>query len=180
MMDGKTVKINRAPVLTLWATVVAERLGFKPEEALTLAKGVAGLDAQSKGQRLGIYEPAEKSEEAKQAAEQEKEKVTYVDLIGRAVPAEETKEGLRALVKGKPVSPASVQRYLETKFGENLADVRAAMQDLAESYDPQELARRAYKLYTEFRPEIPEGTRGWGAQGILNLGKIRSLAGQKQ
>jgi len=32
----KTVSINRAPVLTLWAAVVAERLGFDREEALTL------------------------------------------------------------------------------------------------------------------------------------------------
>jgi hypothetical protein len=31
-----TITINRAPVLTLWATVVAERLGFDRDEALTL------------------------------------------------------------------------------------------------------------------------------------------------
>lgn len=48
-----TVTINRAPVLTLWAAVVAERLGFERDEALTLGKAVAGLTAQSKGQRLG-------------------------------------------------------------------------------------------------------------------------------
>lgn len=53
-----TVTINRAPVLTLWAAVVAERLGFDPDEALTLGKAVAGLTAQSKGQRLGIFTPS--------------------------------------------------------------------------------------------------------------------------
>jgi len=53
-----TVTINRAPVLTLWAAVVAERLGFEHEEALTLGKSVAGLTAQSKGQRLGIFTPS--------------------------------------------------------------------------------------------------------------------------
>jgi hypothetical protein len=36
------VKINRAPVLTLWPAVVAERLGFDWEEALTLGRAVAG------------------------------------------------------------------------------------------------------------------------------------------
>jgi hypothetical protein len=41
-----TVTINRAPVLTLWAAVVAERLGFERVEALTLGKAVAGLTAQ--------------------------------------------------------------------------------------------------------------------------------------
>ncbi len=55
-MDAVT--INRAPVLTLWAAVVAERLGFDPDEALTLGKAVAGLTAQSKGQRLGIFTPS--------------------------------------------------------------------------------------------------------------------------
>ena len=53
-----SVTINRAPVLTLWASVVAERLGFEREEALTLGKAVAGLTAQSKGQRLGIFTPS--------------------------------------------------------------------------------------------------------------------------
>jgi hypothetical protein len=46
-MATYTVTINRAPVLTLWATVVAERLGYDHEAALTLGKAVAGLNAQS-------------------------------------------------------------------------------------------------------------------------------------
>src|SRR5262249_15832168 len=52
-----TLKINRAPVLTLWGAVVAERLGYARDEALTPGKAVAGRNAQSKGQRLGIYHP---------------------------------------------------------------------------------------------------------------------------
>ena len=53
MTKTKTISINRAPVLTLWAAVVAERLGFDREEALTLGRAVAGLNAYSKGVRLG-------------------------------------------------------------------------------------------------------------------------------
>ena len=37
-MANKKIKINRAPVLTLWAAVVAERLGYNKSEALTLGK----------------------------------------------------------------------------------------------------------------------------------------------
>lgn len=33
---AKRIKINRAPVLTLWAAVVAERLGYEHATALTL------------------------------------------------------------------------------------------------------------------------------------------------
>ena len=51
------IKINRAPVLTLWAAVVAERLGVDWEEALTLGRAVAGLNAYSKGASLGLYQP---------------------------------------------------------------------------------------------------------------------------
>src|ERR1043166_265832 len=47
---------NRAPVLTLWAAVVAERLGFDRAAALTLGKAVAGLNAQAKGRRLHLFE----------------------------------------------------------------------------------------------------------------------------
>jgi hypothetical protein len=54
-MTAKTISINRAPVLTLWAAVVAERLGFKKDEALSLGKALAGLNAQTKGRRLGIF-----------------------------------------------------------------------------------------------------------------------------
>jgi hypothetical protein len=53
--DGKSrsVMVNRAPVLTLWAAVVAEVLGFEHDEALTLGRAVAGLNAYSKGVSLG-------------------------------------------------------------------------------------------------------------------------------
>ena len=40
--------------------VVAERLGFNHDESLSLAKAVAGLTAQSKGRRLGIFTPTQK------------------------------------------------------------------------------------------------------------------------
>ena len=172
----RKVKINRAPVLTLWATVVAERLGYDRDAALTLGKGVAGLNAQSKGQRLGIFEkpkdqPAEASSKGRQPEEQ-----FSVAILGRSVPAVQTPQGVRATAKGKPLDPGSVQRYLEQKFGQDLDDVQAAMNKLAKAYTPKELAAKAYTLYEKFRPTIPEGTQGWGAKGELDLDAIRTLA----
>ena len=175
-MTKKKVKINRAPVLTLWAAVVAERLGFDRDAALTLGKSVAGLNAQTKGQRLGIFEkskdqPAEAASKARKPAEQ-----FSVPILGRSVPAVQTPQGVRATAKGKPLDPSSVQRYLEQKFGHDLNDVQAAMEKLAKAYKPDELAARAYALYEQFRPAIPEGTQGWGAKGELDLNTIRTLA----
>lgn len=97
-------------------------------------------------------------------------------LLGRTIPAVSTRQGLRATVDGVPVDPDGVRRYLQGKFGENLAATRMAMEALAKSYEPEELATRAFGLYEKFRPSIPEGKRGWGAAGELDLGYIRSLA----
>src|SRR6266542_4280944 len=175
-MAKKKIKINRAPVLTMWAVIVAERLGYKKDEALTLGKAVAGLNAQSKGRRLGIYEEKTEEEKKKEAKKEKPIKTEFVEILGRGVPAIKTPQGLRAAVKGKPIHAESVETYLEQKFGEELDEARAAMEKLAKAYTPKQLETKAYDLYEKFRPEIPEGTKGWGAKGELDLDYIRSLA----
>lgn len=59
-MPDQVVEINRAAVLTLWAAVVARRLGYDEDEALTLGKAVAGLNTQAKGRSPGVFEPRRK------------------------------------------------------------------------------------------------------------------------
>ncbi len=58
MAQRRTIRINRAPVLTLWAAVLAERLGFDHDTALTLGRAFAGLNAYSKGVSPGLFEPS--------------------------------------------------------------------------------------------------------------------------
>jgi hypothetical protein len=87
-----------------------------------------------------------------------------------------TEHGLRATRQGQPIDPRGVTRYLQQKFGAALPDVRAAMETLAKAYPPEQLAAKAYALYESFRPAIPEGTRGWGAAGPLDLDALRALA----
>lgn len=161
-------------MLTLWAAVVAERLGFAHDEALTLGHAVAGLNAYSKGMSLGLLHPAPEAVREHRKKLQKGNTLT-VALLGRAVPVVHTPDGLRALTKGKLDDPASVTRYLEGKFGEALADARAAMTRLARSLPARDLATRAYGLYEEFRPAIPAGTRGWGAKGDLDLARLKDL-----
>ena len=178
-MATHTVKINRAPVMTLWASVVAERLGYDHETALTLGKAVAGLNAQSKGRRLGIFEePKDAQADKEQKARQPKETST-VSLLHRRVPVIRTDQGVRATVKGQPIDPAGVRRYLAQKFGHELADVQAAMEAMAKAYSPDQLGAQAYALYEQFRPDIPEGKKGWGAAGSLDLDHVRSLAEER-
>ena len=154
-MTTKTISINRAPVVTLWAAVVAERIGFDEEEALSLGRALAGLNAQSKGRRLGIFKPHE--EKSAQARTKQRGEQFLVELLGRAVPATTTDEGVRAVHRSRPIDPDGVRSYLEDKFGDDLAAMRAALKKLAGAYKPQELADHAYALYEQFRPEIPAG-----------------------
>lgn len=171
-----SVTINRAPVLTLWAAIVAERLGFERDEALTLGKAVAGLTAQSKGQHLGIFTPSPDDVRRKRAEKAKAAGVFPVALLGRAVPVLHTPGGLRAVGKDQqPVTPDSVEKYLKSKFGDALPAVRSAMERLADSRKPAALADEAFRLYEAFRPGVPSGEAGWGAKGALSLSKIASL-----
>lgn len=168
-------KINRAPVLTLWTTVVAQRLGFSWKEALTLGRAVAGLNAYAKGKALGLFLPTPKKVKDQREVLHGEEALT-VELLHRAVPVRQTASGLRALTSGKPIHPASVQRYLENRFGDAFQETYEAMRLLAKSKKPPALAAEAYHLYEQFRPAIPAGRKGWGAAGVLNLDTIRELA----
>lgn len=168
--------VNRAPVLTLWAAIVAERLGHSHATALTLGKAVAGLNAQTKGRRLGIYEakpPKATGTKPRKAAPAAAHSVV---LLGRVVPVVKTPEGLRASIKGTAEHPASVEKYLEQKFGAALPEVRKEMRVLARAYSPKRLETVAFSLYERFRPKIPEGVKGWGAKGKLDLARLRALA----
>jgi len=175
-MAANVVKVNRAPVLTLWGAVVAERMGHDPDAALTLGKAVAGLNAQSKGRMLGIFGPPKAAEHGGPPKKVGLGEDFWVDVCGRGVPCKNTPDGVRAVIKDKPLDPTVVGRYLASKFGDDLPAVRAAMGELADSMTPDELADAAYGLYERFRPVIASGKRGWGQKGDLDLGLIRSLA----
>src|SRR5438477_7784341 len=100
-MSARTVSVNRAPVLTLWAAVVAERLGFDEDASLTLGRAVAALNAQSKGRRLGIFKPKEK--EAEKPRPEAPAEVSQVEVCGRTVPTRHTGRGPRAVLGGKVI-----------------------------------------------------------------------------
>lgn len=172
-MTPHAVEVNRAPVLTLWAAVVARRLGLDADAALSVGRALAGLNAQAKGRRLGLFHPRE-------ATKREAGEHFAVEVCGRPVPVAVTPDGVRAVTRGKPVDPDAAAAYLEDKFGGALPAVRSAMSRLAASYPPAELAAVAYPLYERFRPAVPEGTKGWGAKGTLDLDLLARLRKPKR
>lgn len=60
---GSQFQVNRAPVLTLWAAVVAEALGHPPDTALTLGKYIPGSSARIKARSIGMFDEAMEASE---------------------------------------------------------------------------------------------------------------------
>ena len=178
--NEKAIKVNRAPVLTLWAAVVAERLGHDREAAITLGRAVAGSSARVKAKAIGIaedgHEGGDLRDEARKQGES-KQRPKAVHLLGRDVPVVEEKGALRALDHDKAASPKAAVGYVERALGEDLAAVRQAMEALAGSMEPEELNRVGFRLYEHFRPDVPAGAKGWGAKGVLDLDRIKDAAG---
>jgi hypothetical protein len=176
------VRVNRAPVLTLWAAVVAERLGHPPDTALSLASAVAGTAARAKARRLGLDEARDGGDPDGAGRRPEgPARRESVRLLGREVPVTRGDGGvlLAAEADGKAASPVGVRNYVARAFGGRLDEVRGAMEELANSLDPGELNRIGFRLYEHFRPEVPEGVQGWGARGELRVERIRAAMGSQ-
>ncbi|CAL8465115.1 g4650 [Coccomyxa elongata] len=173
--------INRAPTLTLWVSIVAQRQGLSKEAGLTFGKTISGILAHSKGKSIGIYEDRGKTDEEIQEKKEKEDTmgVERVDVFGMKIKAlkEQDGEDVRALDSDdQPVDPGKVQSYLKRAFGTRLEDAERVLMALAESYsDPDELAKEAYNLYSEFRPQIQTGQSGWGQKGLLDLQHIKEL-----
>jgi hypothetical protein len=115
------IRVDRATVLTLWATVVAERLGHPPESALTLGRFVAGSGARGEARRPAISDEKQDAEERHARAAELKSQRQTVRLLGRDIPVLATDDGtLRADDDGKPASAKRVHSYVAQAFGTRL------------------------------------------------------------
>ncbi|KAI6105781.1 hypothetical protein F5141DRAFT_1006834, partial [Pisolithus sp. B1] len=179
-----TAVVNRAPVMTAWAMVVAERLGFDREESLSIASVYTEANAVSKGVSLGLVEERRK----KDVETLPEGKQPYVDLMGRRqvhtlfmtfedphgilCPLYQTRESKwLALSGGSPVSPSTAFSYISRSFRQTTPYVMGSLRLLAESYSPQRLNELGYSLYADFRPAVDD----WGKRGELRCARILSL-----
>ena len=167
-----SILVNRAPVLTLWAAVVAERLGHPPDTALTLGRAIAGSAARVKARNIGREErKADRDAEAPRLAEIHLTAPAF--LLGKTIRLLPDDNGeLRAADGDRPADPAAAERYLVKAFGARLTEVRTAMAMLAARYEPAELNRIGFRLYERFRPDVPPGNAGWAAKAVLEVDKI--------
>jgi hypothetical protein len=97
------IRVNRAPVLTLWAAVVAERLGHPPDIALSLANAVTGSATRAKARRLGIIEERVRAKDAKSAAPAREQDTAQ--LLGKNIRLTHDADGMLAEGEGSRRRP---------------------------------------------------------------------------
>ena len=174
-MSREIVLVNRAPVLTLWASVVAERLGYDREAALSLGKALAGLNAQSKGRRLGIYKPPEKAEGVPPKKARRGESF-WVELLGRPIPATQTDSGVRAVEGDRPIEPAGVEDIFRASLERRSRAFAGPWRTWPASILPKSWRPGHFLFMSIFVPGSRIGVRGWGAKGELDLDRLRELS----
>ncbi|KAJ7904595.1 hypothetical protein B0H14DRAFT_2663580 [Mycena olivaceomarginata] len=179
VLRTKSTVVNRAPLMTAWSTLVAERLGFQREEALSIASVYTEMNAVSKGVSMGIYKPGTQFKRSTEAARGGSQ--PYVELLGRRIPLFKTQNSQwRALSNGTVVQPSTAFSYISRALRQTTPHIIGALRLLAESFTPQEINAKGWGLYAEFRPEV----QGWGdraevkCETILGLRKATSVSAE--
>ncbi|KAH7914198.1 hypothetical protein BJ138DRAFT_1057479 [Hygrophoropsis aurantiaca] len=170
VLKTKSTFVNRAPLMAAWATVVAERLGFEREEALSIASVYTEMNAISKGVAIGVYS----SDKTKETSSIPGAVQPYVDLMGRRPLYQTQTSQWRALANNSPALPSTSFSYISRAFRQTTAYILGALRLLAQSYTPQELNAKGFGLYAEFRPVVD----GWGQRGDVRCDRILSLRGK--
>ncbi len=172
---------DRAPFLTLWATVVARRLGYGEQEALTLGSAVASLAFPGKGRTRNGSTGSPSRLRKCPAPDGRGPLLQWTELMGRHVPTFLTESGLRAVNGSEQIDPDMVRRHLESVFEDHLALLEAKLTELASTYAPEVLAFVAMPLCnTAFRRRLPAESGGREHKGALYLRITEQLLAQRR
>ncbi|KIY74050.1 hypothetical protein CYLTODRAFT_406103 [Cylindrobasidium torrendii FP15055 ss-10] len=156
----RSVVINRAPIMSAWALVVAERQGFQRAEALSIASVYTEMNALSKGVSLGVY----------------KEKQAVIEGGNQPSLYRTKSQQWRALLNGTPALPTAAFSYISRSLRQTMPFVVGALRLLADSYNPSELNEKGYSLYCDFRPDVS----GWGQRAAVKCQTILDLRKTEQ
>lgn len=172
-----TICIGHAPVLTLWASIVAERLGWRHDTALTLGRAVSAMTARGKGARLGRSAPPENHRNVPppSAPAESTDAIQDVLLLGRIVHVAPTPEGPRALSENALLQPEAVERYLRAEFGNQLCGALSAMERLAATIAIDKLNDDALRLYEHFGPKAHSGKGTHGTKSVFDIDLVHAL-----
>lgn len=175
------IVINRAPVLELWASCVAHFMypSVSWETCLSVGGAISTITAISKGRSIGTIDkpdPGEAQEKREKRKEQaEKEQLDEIEVMSFNL---RLKSG-QAMVGDKPKNAG--EEALRKKYGGpgQYDNVKKAFEEELEKWKGKEdeLEKRAFHMYEDFRPAVKPGQAGWGRKGQLSLDTIRTVVG---
>lgn len=158
------IKINRAPVLDLFASCSAhfEHPDLSWSTCLSLGSAVASICAISKGRAIG--EIPEKDKDKQPSKQDDTEKV---EVLGFQVPV---RDGVAYV--GDQKKPPN-EPYLKNKFGERYEEVKDTMNEALQSWKGHEedFKKKGFHMYEKFRP----GSGQWGAKGGLEVEEVKRV-----
>ncbi|KAJ7068338.1 hypothetical protein C8F01DRAFT_1017602, partial [Mycena amicta] len=176
VLKTKSTVVNRAPLLTAWATLVAEKIGFQREEALSIASVFTEINALAKGISIGKYNKSVASGmEGSPTGTQ-----PYVDIMGRRLHHlsrplfQDQNSQWRGLSAGKVAQPSTAFAYISRAFRQTTPHIIGAMRLLLATYSVEEINGKKGKgwgLYADFRPEVV----GWGDRAQVLCSTILGL-----
>ena len=178
--DAEVITINRAPVLELWASCVAHFVypDLPWVSCLSVGGAIASITAIAKGHSIGTMEkpePSEAEESRRKCNEKaENDQLDEVDVMGFHL---KLKDG-QAMVGEKPKK--GNEAALRKKYGdEQYENAESTMQEALSKWKGKEteLDHEAFKMYEDFRPNVPKGQKGWGRKGQLNLQNLKHAVG---
>ena len=178
--ESRKIIINRAPVLQLWSACVTHFIYAELAWSTCLSAGsaISTICAVAKGRSIGTVAEKDESERQRRDAKKEQKDPDTLEVMHFKL---RIKDGL-ALVgssdaKGKP----GTEEPLKKKFGEEqYGQARELFDEVLRSWegDEDELSKRAFGFYEQFRPDVRSGQKGWGRKGELSLDTIRSTVGR--
>lgn len=138
------VNVGRAWFAPPWAPVIAQRQGYREDEARTLGKTHRRPDATVKTKRPRFAQESSTPGRSETRSERAEAGTTLVSLRGKAVLCMETPNGLRTLSSRKPhKDPAPARNVLDSAFGDALIRIGQSPATLAATRSPEDLGRQA-------------------------------------
>ena len=177
---GDVIIINRAPVLELWGSCVAQFLypSMSWETCLGVGAAIATITAISKGRSIGKIDKPDPGDAQKKRDDRKAnaEREGFDELEVMSFKLNLDKDG-HALVGDKAKKEG--EDALMRKYGgaEQYEKVKETFTDALKSWNHQkdDLNSRAFHFYEDFRPSVKLGQQGWGRKGQLSLQTIRDV-----
>ncbi|KAF2119591.1 hypothetical protein BDV96DRAFT_596295 [Lophiotrema nucula] len=176
--ESNVIIINRAPVLQLWSASVAHFVypELSWDTCLSAGSAISTICAVAKGRSIGTVPDKDESDDKQKRREETKREQENLDFIEVMHFKLKLKDGL-ALVGSEKKGKPSGEDALKKKFGEQqYQQARTAFGEALQSWkdDEDELNKKAFGMYEQFRPTVSQGQKGWGRKGELKLATIKT------